>query len=55
MALAGLVPAVVANPAEKALGTMWLDWLRALAWSLALLGGSSAGVLAFAPRPKGPG
>src|SRR5262249_4361414 len=54
MAAAGVVPAAVATLAEKGMRTMWLARSKALAWALVLLGGSTAGALAFAPRPKGP-
>jgi WD40 repeat protein len=40
--------------AEKGMRTMWLARSKALAWASVLLGGNSVGVLAFAPRPKGP-
>jgi hypothetical protein len=54
MAAAGVVPAAVATLAEKGMRTMSLARSKALAWALVLLGGSTAGVLAFAQGPKGP-
>ena len=54
MAAAGVVPAAVATLAEKGMRTMWLARSKTLACVLVLLGGSTAGVLAFARRPKDP-
>jgi RNA polymerase sigma factor (sigma-70 family) len=54
MAAAGVVPAAVATLAEKGMRTMWLARSKMLACVLVLLGGSTAGVLAFARRPKDP-
>jgi RNA polymerase sigma factor (sigma-70 family) len=54
MATAGVVPAAVATLAEKGMRTMWLARSKALACVWVLIGGSIAGVLAFAQRPKDP-
>src|SRR5262245_44621249 len=54
MALAGVVPAVVATPAEKETRIMWLARSKTLAWAVVLLGGSTVGILAFAQRPREP-
>jgi RNA polymerase sigma factor (sigma-70 family) len=52
MAAAGVVPAAVATLAEKGMRTMLFARLKTLAWALVLLGGGTAGVLAFAQRQK---
>jgi RNA polymerase sigma factor (sigma-70 family) len=54
MAAAGVVPAAVATLAEKGLRTMLFDRSKTLAWALVLLGGGTAGVLAFARTQKEP-
>jgi hypothetical protein len=54
MVAAGVVPAAVATLAEKGMRTMLLARSKTLAWALVLLGGSTAGVLAFAQRQKEP-
>jgi RNA polymerase sigma factor (sigma-70 family) len=54
MAAAGVVPAAVATLAEKGMRTMLFARSKTLAWALVLLGGGTAGVLAFAQRQKEP-
>jgi RNA polymerase sigma factor (sigma-70 family) len=54
MAAAGVVPAAVATLAEKGMRTMLVARSKTLAWALVLLGGGTAGVLAFAQRQKEP-
>ena len=54
MAAAGVVPAAVATLAEKEMRTMLFARSKTLAWALVLLGGGTAGVLAFAQRQKEP-
>jgi RNA polymerase sigma factor (sigma-70 family) len=54
MAAAAVVPAAVATLAEKGMMTMLFARSKTLAWALALLGGGTAGVLAFAQRQKEP-
>jgi len=47
-----VVPVAVAALAEKGMRTMLLGRSKTLACALVLLGGSTAGVLAFAQRQK---
>jgi RNA polymerase sigma factor (sigma-70 family) len=54
MAAAGVVPAAVATLAEKGMRTMLFARSKTLGWALVLLGGGTAGVLAFAQRQKEP-
>jgi RNA polymerase sigma factor (sigma-70 family) len=54
MATAGVVPAAVATLAEKEIRTMLFARWKTLAWALVLLGGGTAGVLAFAQTQKEP-
>ena len=54
MAAAGAVPAAVATLAEKGMRTMFFARSKTLAWALVLLGGATAGALAFAQRQKEP-
>jgi RNA polymerase sigma factor (sigma-70 family) len=53
-AAAGGVPAAVVALAEEGVRMMLLARFRPLALGLLLVGGSAAGVLAFAPRPQQP-
>jgi hypothetical protein len=54
MAAAGVVPAAVATLAEKGMRTRLFARSKTLAWAFVLLGGGTAGVLAFAQRQKEP-
>ncbi len=53
-AAAGVVPAAVATLVEKEMSAMLFARSKILAWALVLIGGGTAGVLAFAQRQKEP-
>ena len=52
MAAAGVVPDAVATLAEKGIRSMLFARSKTLAWALVLLGGGTAGAMAFAQRQK---